>query len=124
MLIFLIINEKVQKRAAGVILGARSQSYRNVLNELGKNTLHCRKYYNRLVMCYEIVHGLVSIPLRRYFEYKPGSNVTLRGAHEYQLKPKFARTDICKTNFFYDIVSAWNSLTRHVVQQSTKIELF
>ena len=109
--------ERVQKRAAKVVTGARVDNYPSVINQLGWNTLHCRTDCNRLIMCYKILNGLVGIPSDQYFENRPENNHRLRTSHDKQIKLKFARTDICKSSFFYNVVPLWNSLPAFVVQQ-------
>ena len=80
--------EKVQKRAARVVLGKWDIDYKLVLNELKWLSLHKRRTYLRNVLCYKIINNLIDLPFENCFMLRQGRH--LRYCHSHTLEGKFA----------------------------------
>ena len=105
--------EKVQKRAARVVLGKWDIDYKLVLNELKWLSLHKRHTYLRNLTCYKIINNLIDLPFENCFMLRQGRH--LRYCHSHTLEVKFARTDVCKFSFFFRTVHDWNKLPVNLV---------
>ena len=105
--------ERIQKRAARIILSNWDVCYADALNELNWPSLHTRRLANRQILCYKILNGLIDIPASYYFQFRHCRD--FRSTHEYQLQGKFARTNTCKYSYFYRTVNDWNSIPLNVI---------
>ena len=89
--------EKVQKRAARVVLGKWDIDYKLVLNELKWLSLHKRRTYLRNLTCYKIINNLIDLPFENCFMLRQGRH--LRYCHSHTLQVKFARTEYASFHF-------------------------
>ena len=68
-------------------------------------------YYD-LIMCYKIVHGLVSIPFESFFELSLQQNTR---SHSLKLFYPDSRVGVRAHSFPVRVVSLWNRLPSHTV---------
>ena len=106
--------EKVQKRAAGLVLGHRVEDYTRDISVLSWSPIHIRQTCQELCLMYKIINNLIDIDFMKYFTFRQCSN-NLRYTHSAQVTPKSARTNTCLQSYFYRIVPLWNSLPDNIV---------
>ena len=76
-------------------------------------SLELRRLRKDLVICYQIVNGLISLDLKRFF--MPDSNCKTRGNRQKLKIPKLSNS-AARINFFaVRIVPVWNSLTDEII---------
>ena len=107
--------ERIQKRAAGIVLGRRVEDYIRDLSVLAWSPVHMRQNCQELCLMYKIINNEIDIDFDLFFKYKELSK-NLRCKNSLQLKPKFARTEMCKLSFFHRIIPLWNKLPEHIVK--------
>ena len=105
--------EDVQRRATKMVTNVRHLPYEERLRALGLQTLETRRLRADLIMVYKMAHGLVDVPLSRFFEIIPGAR--LRG-HEFKLRARVTpHLDCARYSFAYRTVGTWNNLPPNVV---------
>ena len=110
--------EGIQKKAAGIVKGRKIEGYHQAMAELKWTHLHHRRQYHRNIMCYKVCNGLVDLEFDEYFKERHCER-NIGGVHDMQLVPKYARTNICKYSFFYEVIEQWNQLPTNIVEQYT-----
>ena len=74
-----------------------------------------RQNCQELCLMYKIINKEIDIDFDLFFKYKELSK-KLRCENSLHLKPKFARTEMCKLSFFHRIIPLWNKLPEHIVK--------
>ena len=59
--------EKVQKRAAGLVLGHRVEDYTRCISVLSWSPIHIRQTCQELCLMYKIINNLIDIDFMKYF---------------------------------------------------------
>ena len=108
--------EMVQRRAARWVTGRfhNTSSVGEMLEELHWRPLAHRRENSRLCLMYKIVHGLVNIPIGKYFFLQRN------GVH---LQPIVSRTQYHQYSFFPRTIVDWNQLPRDTLS-SKSLEIF
>jgi len=97
----------VQRRFTKCLRGINLLSYSDRLNKLELNTLELRRLHNDLVMCYNIVFGLIDVKFTDFFTFSP-SGVT-RG-HQFKLYK--TRAEGARNTFFNNtVINVWNAIS-------------
>ena len=102
--------EKVQRKAARFCTDdyRRRSSPTSMIKSLGWESLEARRTKYRLALTYRIVHGIVSIPLDRY--YHQARRQTRTCNHSHKLIEPHTRIDYLAASFFYQSPLFWNAL--------------
>ena len=108
--------ENVQRCFTKRLDGLWDLSYENRLIVCSLRSLELRRLLNDLILCFKIVHKLISLSFSDLFELDP--NQRTRG-HNYKI-----RLPLCKAsrrqNFFpVRVVSAWNALPSILVNAAS-----
>ena len=98
--------ESVQRSFTKSLAGMHSLSYADRLKALGLERL---ELHADLIMCYKIVHGLVSIPFESFCELSLQQNT-----HGHSLKLFYFYPD-CRVSFPVRVISLWNRLPSSTV---------
>ena len=114
--------EKVQKRAARWVSGARwnresyhwSKTYSHCCEELNWLTLENRRKFLTACQTYKIIHGMDCITFRDYFKFKP---YHLR-SHNYSLFVPQSCVDAFRFSYFVHAAHLWNHLSHEIVISS------
>ena len=108
----------VQRRAVRWTLNSYSTyaSVTEMPNKLGSRTLEQRRADARVIMLFEIKHGLVAIPMPPYFEQP--SRMT-RQSHPLSLRQIYTTASYYKYSFFPAAVVYWIRLPCSVVTLPT-----
>lgn len=104
--------ESVQRSFSRRIPGLGNLPYSERLKRLNLDMLQLRRLRADLILCYQIIHGLVDLPFDSYFKYAPHGPT--RG-HQWKLYLPLARLDLRKSTFAVRVVPVWNSLSESVV---------
>ena len=104
--------ENVQRRFTKLIPGFADVPYSERLSTLGLDSLELRRIRADLVMCYQIIHGLVNLSFSDFFIFAPD-----RGTRGYRWKLyfPFSTLDVRKATFASRVVPIWNSLPENCV---------
>ena len=107
--------EMVQRRAARWTLNRHhnTSSVKGMLEDLQWRTLEQRRTDCRLVLLFQIIHGLVQIPPTNYLQ--PSLNTTSRKNHNYTYQQCSTRTNYFKYSFFPYTTVVWNNLPYQLV---------
>ena len=113
--------EMVQRRAAGWTLNRHhnTSSVKGMLEDLQWRTLEQRRTDCRLVLLFQIIHGLVQIPPTNYLQ--PSLNTTSRKNHNYTYQQCSTRTNYFKYSFFPYTTFIWNNLPYQLVNSPSVI---
>ena len=105
----------VQRRAARWTLNRHyyTSSVKGMLEDLQWRTLEQRRTDCRLVLLFQIIHGLVQIPPTSYLQ--PSLNTTSRKNHNYMYQRCSTRTNYFKYSFFPYTTVVWNNLPYQLV---------
>ena len=106
--------EAVQRRFSKRLSGLENCNYFERLVVLGWETLENRRLYADLVLCYKIIHGLVSINPDSIFILN-NSSFNTRG-HKFKLGIQHSNCNLRHNFFSIRIVPIWNELPAHVVE--------
>ena len=87
-----------------------SLSYTDRLKALGLERLELGRLHADLIMCYKIVHGLVSIPFESFFKLSLQQNT--RG-HSLKLFYPHSGVGVRALSFPVRVISLWNRLPTH-----------
>ena len=109
--------ESVQRRFSKRLSDLRQSSYFTRLAVLGWTTLETRRIHADLVLCYKIVHGLVSIKQNSIFSVV-NSSMTTRG-HKFKLAVQHSNCNLRHNFYSVRIVPIWNDLPVLVVEASS-----
>ena len=106
--------EDVQRNFTKRLLqGMHEVPYEESLVKAGLVSLELRRLRKDLAICYQIVNGLISLDVKRFFV--PDSNCKTRGNRQKLKIPKLSNS-AARTNFFaLRIVPIWNSLTDEII---------
>ena len=107
--------EMVQCRAARWTLNRHhnTSSVKGMLEDLQWRTLEQRRTDCRLVLLFQIIHGLVQIPPTSYLQ--PSLNTTSRKNNNYMYQQCSTRTNYLKYSFFPYTTVVWNNLPYQLV---------
>ena len=113
--------EMVQRRAARWTLNRHhnTSSVKGMLEDLQWRTLEQRRTDCRLVLLFQIIHGLVQIPPTNYLQ--PSLNTTSRKNHNYTYQQCSTRTNYFKYSFFPYTTVVWNNLPYQLVNSPSVI---
>ena len=113
--------EMVQRRAARWTLNRHhnTSSVKGMLEDLQWLTLEQRRTDCRLVLLFQIIHGLVQIPPTNYLQ--PSLNTTSRKNHNYTYQQCSTRTNYFKYSFFPYTTVIWNNLPYQLVNSPSVI---
>ena len=112
--------EMVQRRAARWTLNRHhNTSFKGMLEDLQWRTLEQRRTDCRLVLLFQIIHGLVQIPTTSYLQ--PSLNTTSRKNHNYMYQQCSTRTNYFKYSFFPYTTVVWNNLPYQLVNSPSVI---
>ena len=109
--------EMVQRRAARWTLNRHH--VKGMLEDLQWRTLQQRRTDGRLVLLFQIIHGLVQIPPTNYCQ--PSLNTTSRKNHNYTYQQCSTRTHYFKYSFFPYTIVVWNNLPYQLVNSPSVI---
>ena len=84
-------------------------SYAERLNRLQLQSLEHRGLLSDLVLCFNIVHGLIALPFDNFFTYH---NYSSTRGHTYKLVIPPSKTNRSKFFFSSRVIPVWNSLPR------------
>jgi hypothetical protein len=108
--------ESVQCKFTKTIDCLRSSGYKELLINLGLDSLQCRRVEFDLIFCFKLLYGLVDVNTNDFVVLSHNNNV--RG-NQYKLVKPIA-TSTCDANFFSNrIINIWNSLPNSVVNAHT-----
>ena len=115
--------ESVQRRAArwAVARYRRTDSVSRMLEELGWKTLEQRRFHDRLIMMFKIIHGLAYVP--HNFLSQPSHTRHSRNTNKHTYALFHTRTNYFKYSFFPYTVSQWNALPVDILDAPT-VEAF
>ena len=82
------------------------------LKILGIQTLEHRRLLADLLLCFEIIHGLIALNFDDFFKFSPNS--ALR-RHPFKLTVPISRCNRSKYSFSSRIIPVWNCLPAEVV---------
>ena len=107
--------EMVQRRAARLTLNRHhnTSSVKGMLEDLQWRALEQRRADCRLVLLFQILHGLVQIPPTNYLQLS--LNTTSRKNHNYTYQQCSTRTNYFKYSFFPYTTVIWNNLPYQLV---------
>ncbi len=113
----------VQHRAPRCILNRHhnTRSVKGMLEDLQWRTLEQRRTDCRLVLLFQIIHGLVQIPPANYLQ--PSLNTTSRKNHNYTYPQCSTRTNYFKYSFFPYTTVIWNNLPYQLVNSPSLVGL-
>ena len=113
--------EIVQRRTARWTLNRHhnTSSVKGMLEDLQWRTLEQRRTDCRLVLLFQIIHGLVQIPPTNYLQ--PSLNTTSRKNHNYTYQQCSTRTNYFKYSFFPYTTVIWNNLPYQLVNSPSVI---
>ena len=105
--------EDVQRRATKLIHNLRELEYLHRLRVLKLQTLETRRTRSDLIMIYKMAHGLVDIPLQRFFTL---CNTNRLRGHPLKLNTLYtARKNCALYSFAFRTVRLWNNLPAEIV---------
>ena len=107
--------EMVQRRAARYVTNRHhnTSSVTEMINELGWETLECRRQKIQLTLLYKIINNLVDIPASDYLARAPSR---LRANHKFKYRHLSSKSDCLKYSFFHKTIPVWNSLPAAVAE--------
>jgi ribonuclease P/MRP protein subunit RPP40 len=108
--------ESVQRMFLKRLEGFQSLSYCERLSKAGLSTLERRRIVADLVLCYKILHSLISVEIDRFFDL--AIDCKTRG-HPWKLKVLNVRTNSRLFFFANRVVNVWNSLSVNTVCADT-----
>ena len=113
--------EMVQRRAARWTLNRHHNtgSVKWMLEDLQWRTLEQRHIDCRMVLLFQIIHGLVQIPPTKYIQ--PSLNTTSRKNHNYTYQQCSTRTNYLKYSLFTYTTVVWNNLPYQLVSSPSVI---
>ena len=113
--------DMVQRRAARWTLNRNhnTSSVKGMLEDLQWRTLEQQRTDCRLVLLFQIIHGLVQIPPTNYLQ--PSLNATPRKKHNYTYQQCSTRTNYFKYSFFPYTTVVWNNLPYELVNSPSVI---
>jgi hypothetical protein len=121
--------EKVQRRAARFVTNNYQQkaSVTEMINNLGWDTLQCRRKYANLILFYRVAHKTIAIPFTYLPPMMTGHYNTRHHNHLAFQLPQ-CRINSYKYSFFPRTTLLWNVLPSSVVSatllENFKVELF
>ena len=102
--------ERVQKLAAGIILGTpMTTRTAELYKALNWSTLDQRRRYHTATYVFKVLNGLSLPYLQNTFELSV-RKTTHRLRNSYRIYIPFVRTTIAKNIFYYQGAVVWNSL--------------
>ena len=81
--------ENINKRSCKIILNNDYNTYESALVSLKWMPTHVRREYNKLILCYKIIHNMIAIDFNDFFSY--GHVRGLRNNNGMLLETKTAR---------------------------------
>ena len=93
--------ENINKRSCKIILNNVYNTYESALVGLKWMPTHVRREYNKLILCYKIIHNMIAIDFNDFFSYRHVRG--LRNNNGMLLETKRARLDLCRNSFFYKV---------------------
>ena len=99
--------EDVQRYFTKRLDGLWDLSYENRLIVCSLRSLELRRLLNDLILCFKIVHKLISLSFSDLFELDP--NQRTRG-HNYKIRLPLCKASRRQNFFAVRVVSAWNAL--------------
>ena len=113
--------EAVQRRFSKRLPGLNQLCYFDRLVVLGWSTLETRRIQADLLLCFKIVHRLISTELESIFILNKCS-ISTRG-HKYKLTIQRSNTKVRQNFFAVRVVPIWNELPAYIVE-SVSVKLF
>ena len=113
--------ESVQRSFTKRLDGMEGHSYSERLLLCDLPSLELRRLKADLVLCFSIVHNLISLNFDDFFQLYNGGHST-RG-HSLKLKIPNVRSNVRKHFFAVRIVPVWNSLPNNIVINSSLVSL-
>ena len=93
--------ERVQYDACLAITGAIQGTNRDsIYAELGLESLSARKWYQKLLFFYKIVHGLSAAYLTAYINFVSERSHNIRSSTHRHLEEPICRTKVFQSSFF------------------------
>ncbi|XP_077477524.1 uncharacterized protein LOC144090083 [Stigmatopora argus] len=108
--------KRVQRLATRMVRGLSLMSYEERCQPLNLPTLEARRLRGDLILAYNILHGIYSVPRDLFFT--PAPDRGLRG-HPWKLYPRGFRLNRRKAAFSVRIAGPWNRLPQGVVEKLT-----
>ena len=98
------------------IPGFWNLSYAERLNRLQLQSLENRRLLSDLVLCFNIVHGLLALPLDDFFKMH---NYSSTRGHSFKLIIPPSKTNRSKFFFSSRVIPVWNSLPQELISVTT-----
>jgi len=108
--------ETVQRGFTKRIPGFWNLSYAERLNRLQLQSLEHRRLLSDLVLCFNIVHGLIALPFDDFFKMH---NYSSTRGHSFKLIIPPSKTNRSKFFFSSRVIPVWNSLPQELVSVTT-----
>ena len=93
-------------------------SYIERIKRLSLQTLELRRFYADLCMVYCIVHNVIDLPFREFFEYSNTIGWT-RSSHRFKLTVNKCHFNSFKYSFSNRVIEAWNSCPQNIAEASS-----
>ena len=107
--------ERVQKRAVGMIIDLRSESYAAKLKEIGLFSLEKRRIRGDLIETFKMMKGLTKVNNDIFFS----RNFNNTRDHNYKLFKPHCNMNIRKYFFSHRVIDMWNRLPTSALQVDT-----
>jgi len=109
--------EKIQKKCTKNLSGFGDLSYSERLIKANLKSLELHRIFADLILCYNILYGLVDIDKANIFDFE--SSILATRSHGLKLRALKLKCNIALFSYGYRVTKLWNSLSPNAVWSPT-----
>ena len=108
----ILILERVQQKAIGMVSGLQGKTYEERLQEVGMDTLEARREHMDMAQLFKIIHGHDKVEVDKLFKRvaHTGAAVTRRAADSLNLEQPRCRLEVRQHSFAVRVIDRWNKI--------------